>query len=76
MTTREVDVIVTAYPEENRAELEGDSGDGIVFVKSKFPENLATKKAEITGDQVNEFLNEMREKELKFSFRLPEPEKS
>ena len=51
---------------ENKAIVESDSADGMLFMKKKF-ENI-TKK-EIKGEEVNNLLNELKEQKLKFSFK-------
>ena len=57
------DVIGRARPWENKAIFEGVSADGMVVVGSSRP-------VEVPAEKINEMLNKIREKGLKYSFKL------
>lgn len=69
MTKKDIDVIITAYPEENKAVLESNSGEAMVFLKSRFEDVPVIDNPSITGDEVNTLLNDLREKNLSYSFK-------
>lgn len=73
MSEVEKDISVEAVPEENKALVKANSPDGMIFVKRRYEGiNSVTEKAEITGDDVNDLLGDIKEAELSFSFRLAE----
>ena len=67
---KEKDVIIKAYPNDNKALVEGNTAEGMLCVKAKFPELHAAKESAISGDEVNDLIAEIRERKLSFSFRL------
>lgn len=70
MSEQEKDVVILAYPGENRATIGAETADGMLFMKQNFQDiNAATEKATVTGEQVSEILSKIREKRLRFSFR-------
>ena len=60
----EKDILMWAYPERNKAHLEGNSADGFIFVGS------ASEFKVISGDEVNSTMRELEEKGLTYSFKL------
>jgi hypothetical protein len=63
--TTDKDVIVLAIPSENKSSVTGASPAGREYVKTKFPDGTA----EVVGSGVNAILKELREQNLKFSFK-------
>jgi len=64
-------VEIKAYPEDNRADIESTSADGMIFLKRHFDDS---QKASIKGEQVNDILNDLRDRNLRFSFKVGESE--
>ena len=67
----EKDVVLVAFPSENRVEVEANSADGMVATKSVTGSSM---KHSITGDEVNGLLNVLRERKLTYAFKLPPDE--
>jgi len=66
---KQIDVIITAYPVDNKAIIESNSGDAMVFLKSRFEDTPVIDNPSITGDDVNALLQDLREKGLRYSFK-------
>jgi hypothetical protein len=62
------DLILTAFPSDDIALIEGGSADGMLFMKREFK---TIEKQSIKGNNVNSILNKIRELNLRFSFKLP-----
>lgn len=66
MNQKIADVVIVAHPELNSASVSADTDDGRAFMISKLGVLLET---DISGDRVNEILDDLRSKGLKFSFK-------
>ena len=66
--SKDKDVMVWAIPQENKAEVEGNTVPGKEFVRGEFGDGV--KKASIAGEAVNSLMAKMKEANLLYSFRL------
>jgi len=66
---KQIDVIITAYPDDNKAVIESNSGDAMIFLKARFKDTPVIKNPSITGDEVNTLLQDLKEKGLFYSFK-------
>ena len=60
------DIVVTAVPEKDLAKVEAVSADGMVHLNNVLGSSL---EQEIPSDKINSFLDALRVKKLKFSFK-------
>lgn len=62
------DVAIWAIPSENKAEVEANTAEGLIFVQREF--GTASKTGSVNGESVNALMAKIKEAKLNFSFRL------
>ena len=60
------DIVITAVPKEDMAKVEAVSADGMVHLNNVLGSSL---EQSISSDKVNSFIDALRTKKLKFSFK-------
>ena len=60
------DLVITAIPEEDIAKVEAVSAEGMVHLSNVLGSSL---EQSISSDKVNSFIDALRTKKLKFSFK-------
>jgi hypothetical protein len=59
------DVIISAIPSENKSSITGATPSGREYIKTKFNQ----ESAEVVGGRINAILKDLKEQNLKFSFK-------
>ena len=64
----ERDIAIWAIPSENRAEVEGNSVEGLKFAQKEL--GTASKTVSINSDAINALMAKIKEGGLNFSFKV------